>query len=66
MNKKPEKEIEPIPKGYHTVTPWIMSRNSDQLIKFIEAAFKGKEMGGATMKMAALVTLRSESEAPSS
>lgn len=45
MNKKPEKQIDPIPKGYHNVTPWIMSRNSDQLIKFIEAAFNGKEMG---------------------
>src|SRR5688572_15461787 len=36
----PEREI---PKGHHTVEPWIISRDTSALLAFIERAFGGKE-----------------------
>jgi uncharacterized glyoxalase superfamily protein PhnB len=35
------------PEGYHTVTPWIISPDSDALVSFIEAVFGGKEKEGS-------------------
>jgi len=39
------KPLEPIPTGYHAVTPWIISNNSDELSSFIKKVFGGKEKG---------------------
>jgi uncharacterized glyoxalase superfamily protein PhnB len=33
-----------IPEGYHTVTPWIISRNTAQLIDFLKKAFDADEI----------------------
>ena len=40
---------QPIPEGYRTVTPWIISRNSVKLIGFLEKAFGAKEQEGSRM-----------------
>jgi PhnB protein len=42
--------VSPIPEGYHTVTPWIISRDSAGLIDFIKAAFGGIELGRFVME----------------
>lgn len=34
--------VNPIPPGYHTVTPYLVVDNPDQLISFLEAAFGAK------------------------
>ena len=31
--------VNPIPKGYHTVTPYLLTEDADQLIDFLKAAF---------------------------
>src|SRR5918998_4577236 len=36
--------VPPIPEGYHTVTPWIISRDSARLIEFLDAAFGAEEI----------------------
>ncbi|MFE5319262.1 VOC family protein [Paenibacillus sp. NPDC056579] len=41
---KTNESINPIPKGYTTVTPWMISRNSAQLLDFIKRAFDGEEI----------------------
>ena len=33
--------VQPVPEGYHTVTPFLLVQKADQLIKFIENAFNG-------------------------
>jgi len=33
-----------VPAGYHTVTPWIVSRDTARAIDFMVAAFGGKEI----------------------
>jgi PhnB protein len=38
-----------IPDGYGTVTPWLISRDSAELIRFLEAAFDAVEIGGSRM-----------------
>jgi PhnB protein len=35
----------PVPEGYHTVTPWIISRDTAGLIDFMRQAFGAQEMG---------------------
>ena len=35
---------QPVPAGYHTVTPWIISRNSDRLLVFLKEAFGAEEL----------------------
>ena len=37
-------EIRPVPEGYHTVTPWIISRDTARLIDFVRAAFGAEEI----------------------
>lgn len=32
------------PKGYHTVTPWLITRDTAQLIDFTKAAFDAEEI----------------------
>jgi PhnB protein len=34
----------PVPEGYHTVTPWIISRDTAGLIEFVERAFGAQEI----------------------
>jgi PhnB protein len=34
-----------IPPGYTTVTPWIISRNTDAVIEFAKSAFDAEELG---------------------
>lgn len=38
-----------IPDGYGTVTPWLISRDSAALIRFLEAAFDAEEVAGSRM-----------------
>ena len=37
------KKVDPVPKGYHTVTPGLAIRNADQAIEFYKKAFGAKE-----------------------
>jgi PhnB protein len=36
--------LRPVPEGYHSVTPWIISRDSSRLIEFLIAAFDAEEI----------------------
>jgi uncharacterized glyoxalase superfamily protein PhnB len=38
-----------IPAGYGAVTPWIISKDSAGLIRFLEAAFSAEEIAGSRM-----------------
>lgn len=38
-----------IPDGYGTVTPWLISRDSAELIRFLEAAFGAGEIAGSRL-----------------
>lgn len=33
--------VQPIPDGYHTVTPYLMVKNAPKVIRFLEQAFDG-------------------------
>lgn len=41
MTVKPD----PIPEGYGTVTPWIVTSDTARVIEFMEEAFDGEELG---------------------
>jgi PhnB protein len=43
MAAKP-KNVPPIPAGYHTVTPFVASRDSAKLLDFLKEAFDAKEI----------------------
>jgi uncharacterized glyoxalase superfamily protein PhnB len=36
--------VKPVPEGYTTVTPWIISRDTAQLIDYVKAAFDAEEI----------------------
>lgn len=36
--------VKPVPEGYQTVTPWVISRDTAQLIAFAERAFGAEEL----------------------
>ncbi|MFF8937891.1 VOC family protein [Streptomyces paradoxus] len=36
--------VQPIPDGYHTVTPWIISRDTAGLIDYMKEAFDAEEI----------------------
>lgn len=36
--------VQPIPAGYTTVTPWIISRDTVQLIDYLKRAFQAEEL----------------------
>ncbi|MFD5338211.1 VOC family protein [Streptomyces hawaiiensis] len=36
--------VKPIPDGYHTVTPWIISRDTARLIDYLKEAFDAEEI----------------------
>ena len=38
-----------VPAGYGTVTPWLISRDSAALIRFLESAFGAEEIAGSRM-----------------
>ncbi|MER6580104.1 VOC family protein [Nonomuraea sp. NPDC001023] len=40
--------VNPIPEGYTTVTPWIISRDTAGLIDWLKAAFDAVELGRMT------------------
>ena len=37
-------EIRPAPEDYHTITPWIISRDTAQLLDFVREAFGAEEI----------------------
>lgn len=39
--KKTMKEVNPIPEGYHTVTPYLMVEDAEAYSKFLQLAFNG-------------------------
>ncbi|MFJ2937234.1 VOC family protein [Streptomyces sp. NPDC087219] len=40
--------VDPVPQGYHTVTPWIISRDTVRLIDFLKRAFGAAELACLT------------------
>lgn len=44
MTTKPN-AVRPVPEGYHTVTSWIISRDTARLLDFAKQAFGAEEMG---------------------
>jgi PhnB protein len=38
-------ETHPLPEGYATVAPWIVTRDTAREIEFLAAAFDGEELG---------------------
>ena len=38
-----------VPQGYHSVTPYLAQKNTDQAIRFYEQAFGAKEVGRLSM-----------------
>jgi PhnB protein len=38
-------EVPPVPEGYATVAPWIVTRDTAREIEFLSAAFDGEELG---------------------
>lgn len=36
--------VQPIPEGYTTVTPWIISRDTAKLLDFVKKAFGAEEI----------------------
>jgi PhnB protein len=51
LRSDPGSTAEPtVPPGYGTVTPWIVSRDSAALIRFLEAAFGAEEIAGSRME----------------
>jgi len=38
----PPKAVNPIPKGFHTVTPYLVAKNAAGLLEFLKKAFKGE------------------------
>jgi PhnB protein len=43
MTTKPN-TVRPIPEGYYTVTPWIISRDTAKLLDFVKKAFGAAEL----------------------
>jgi PhnB protein len=49
MTTKPDKTVapkkaRPIPEGYYTVTPFVITRDSAKLLDFVKEAFGGQEL----------------------
>jgi uncharacterized glyoxalase superfamily protein PhnB len=36
-------KVQPIPAGYHSVTPYLVATNTDELLRFVMRAFGAKE-----------------------
>jgi len=41
--------VKPIPKGYHSITPYFVVSDADRFIEFVRTAFDGKEAFRANM-----------------
>jgi PhnB protein len=39
------KAVQPIPEGYHSVTPWIITQETARLLDFLSKAFGAEELG---------------------
>jgi PhnB protein len=39
-----KKDVNPIPEGYHSVTPYLVVRGADRAIQFYEKAFGAREL----------------------
>jgi PhnB protein len=39
------KKVRPIPEGYYTVTPFVITRDSAKLLDFVKEAFGAQELG---------------------
>lgn len=39
--------VQPIPEGYHMVTPWLIVKNAANLINFLKEAFEAEETEGS-------------------
>jgi PhnB protein len=37
--------VNPVPEGYHSVTPWVISRDTSMLLDFMKEAFGAEELG---------------------
>ncbi len=37
-----KRSVKPIPKGYHTVTPYLLVKGAGKLIEFLKKAFDAK------------------------
>jgi PhnB protein len=53
MTTKPDKAdsphtVQPVPKGYHTVTPFVIVKGAAQFIDFMKEAFDAVELGRVT------------------
>jgi PhnB protein len=44
-----EKKVQPIPKGFRSLTAYLSVKNADKAIEFYKKAFKAKEIGRITM-----------------
>lgn len=40
-----ETDVQPIPEGYHTVTPYLIVDDPDGLIRFLQEAFDAESLG---------------------
>ncbi len=49
MNTATDNKTQPIPKGYHTLTPYINIKGAAEAIEFYKKAFGAKEIGRITM-----------------
>ena len=43
MPARKEKRVDPIPRGYHTVTPYLVAQDADAVIDFVKKTFGGEE-----------------------
>ena len=41
--------VNPIPDGYHTITPYLTARNASEAIEFYKSAFNATEVGRLVM-----------------
>jgi uncharacterized glyoxalase superfamily protein PhnB len=42
-----QRKVQPIPEGYHTVTPWIVVKEAAKFIDFMKEAFGAEEIAGS-------------------
>ncbi len=50
MKNNKSSKIKKVPENYTSVTPWIISKSSEKLIEFLEAAFGAKEIPNSKLK----------------
>ena len=49
MSAASNDRVRPVPEGYHTVTPWIISRDSNAPIDFLGDAFGAEAIARVQM-----------------